>query len=82
MHIRPVYNGGWHLSYFMDPSLIQNKLKNFAHQEYNNDQWTNEDRIIDCMRKGMDPLGRFQLEQPGRNEFPEDFMRVFGKYYT
>jgi beta-1,4-mannosyl-glycoprotein beta-1,4-N-acetylglucosaminyltransferase len=34
-------NGGWHLSYFGDPAFIQNKLVNFAHQEFNKEKYTN-----------------------------------------
>ena len=34
------YNGGWHLSYFGDSEFISNKLKNFAHQEYNSKEFT------------------------------------------
>jgi beta-1,4-mannosyl-glycoprotein beta-1,4-N-acetylglucosaminyltransferase len=31
-----IVNGGWHLSYFGDKFFIQNKIQNFAHQEFNN----------------------------------------------
>ena len=31
---RPIANGGWHLSYFGSPEFVQNKLRNFSHQEY------------------------------------------------
>lgn len=40
-----VKNGGWHLSYFGDVGFIQNKIKNFAHQEYNDDKYTNTENI-------------------------------------
>lgn len=48
--IRAIYaayiiHGGWHLSYFGDSKFIQNKLSNFAHQEYNNDEYNNEEII-------------------------------------
>jgi|688.fasta_scaffold00441_37 beta-1,4-mannosyl-glycoprotein beta-1,4-N-acetylglucosaminyltransferase len=47
-----VKNGGWHLSYFGNVDFIQNKIKNFAHQEYNDDKYTNSDiikkRINNC----------------------------------
>lgn len=81
MQICPILNGGWHLSYFMTPDQIRNKLQNFAHQEYNNENWTNEQRILDCMSRGVDPLDRFTLETPAREEFSEHFFRVFGKFY-
>jgi beta-1,4-mannosyl-glycoprotein beta-1,4-N-acetylglucosaminyltransferase len=35
-----IERGGWHLSYFGDPTFIQNKLKQFAHQEFNNEKYT------------------------------------------
>jgi beta-1,4-mannosyl-glycoprotein beta-1,4-N-acetylglucosaminyltransferase len=41
-----IRNGGWHLSYFGDSSFISNKIKNFAHQEYNSEGFT-EISIID-----------------------------------
>lgn len=41
-------NGGWHLSYFGDVSFIQNKLQNFAHQEFNNQHIF--DKIEQCIR--------------------------------
>lgn len=37
---RPIVHGGWHLSYFGSPEFIQNKLKNFAHQEFNTPKHT------------------------------------------
>jgi len=37
--------GGWHLSYFGDEQFIKNKINNFAHQEFNNDYFTNVDII-------------------------------------
>ena len=30
--------GGWHLSYFGNPSFIRNKLEQFGHQEFNKDE--------------------------------------------
>ena len=31
-----IKKGGWHLSYFATTDVIQNKIENFSHQEYNN----------------------------------------------
>ena len=36
---------GWHLSYFGDVNFIKNKIKHFSHQEYNNDQYLDDDKI-------------------------------------
>lgn len=38
-------NGGWHLSYFGDSKFIKNKIEQFTHQEYNNDHYTNIEKI-------------------------------------
>jgi len=38
-------NGGWHLSYFGDSKFIKNKIEQFSHQEYNNDDYTNIEKI-------------------------------------
>lgn len=51
-------NGGWHLSYFGDPKFIQNKLQQFAHQEYNNELYTNIDYITYRMKNNEDLFGR------------------------
>jgi beta-1,4-mannosyl-glycoprotein beta-1,4-N-acetylglucosaminyltransferase len=37
--------GGWHLSYFGDVEFIKNKIRNFAHQELNNDFNLNDEQI-------------------------------------
>jgi beta-1,4-mannosyl-glycoprotein beta-1,4-N-acetylglucosaminyltransferase len=39
-------NSGWHLSYFGDVRFIQNKLQNFAHQEFNKIEITDTDVIM------------------------------------
>lgn len=36
-----IEKGGWHFSYFGDLNFIINKIKNFSHQEYNNDNFIN-----------------------------------------
>ena len=51
-----IKNGGWHLSYFGDVHFIKNKLENFAHQEYNNDEYANLEKIEKCMTGGVDIL--------------------------
>lgn len=39
-------NGGWHFSYFGDINFIKNKIQNFAHQEFNNDTYLNDTKIM------------------------------------
>lgn len=37
--------GGWHFSYFGDANFIINKIESFAHQELNNEQYKNREKI-------------------------------------
>jgi len=49
---------GWHLSYFGSPEFIQNKIKNFAHAEFNHEGVTDLDKIRERLSGGGDVLGR------------------------
>jgi beta-1,4-mannosyl-glycoprotein beta-1,4-N-acetylglucosaminyltransferase len=53
-----IQNGGWHLSYFGDVDFIKNKIKNFAHQEFNNDFILNDERILKQIQGNGDLYGR------------------------
>jgi beta-1,4-mannosyl-glycoprotein beta-1,4-N-acetylglucosaminyltransferase len=45
---------GWHLSYFGSTDFIINKIKSFSHQEYNNDEYLDGDKIKQLIAKGKD----------------------------
>ena len=45
-----IENGGWHLCYFGDSKMIQNKIKNFSHTEFSSDYYAN----IDLIEKKLD----------------------------
>ena len=53
-----INNGGWHLSYFGDAHFIKNKLENFSHQEYNNDEYTDIEKIEKRLTAGIDLFER------------------------
>ncbi len=53
-----IEKGGWHLSYFGDAHFIKNKLENFAHQEYNNNEYANVEKIEKRVRGGVDLFER------------------------
>jgi beta-1,4-mannosyl-glycoprotein beta-1,4-N-acetylglucosaminyltransferase len=53
-----IENAGWHLSSFGDANFIQNKIKNFAHTEFNSDYYTNIDSIQKRLVEGTDLFGR------------------------
>jgi beta-1,4-mannosyl-glycoprotein beta-1,4-N-acetylglucosaminyltransferase len=54
-------NGGWHLSYFGDVNFIQNKIKVSAHQEYNNDTFTDVSKIENNVINHKDLFGRSHI---------------------
>jgi len=49
-----IKNGGWHLSYFLDIDLILNKVKQFAHQEYNTEKITNKESLQKLINNNQD----------------------------
>lgn len=53
-----IEKGGWHLSYFGDTKFIKNKLENFSHQEFNNDNIKNEENMQFKIDNGLDILDR------------------------
>lgn len=50
--INVIKNGGWHLSFFGDADYIRNKIQSYAHQEFNDPEFTDiskiNQRINDC----------------------------------
>jgi len=58
LHAQIIKNGGWHLSYFGNIEFIKNKIMNFAHQEYNNKDILNDDRIQKQIQNNNDLYGR------------------------
>ena len=79
-------SGGWHLSYFGDASLIQNKLQQFAHHEYSGENYTNQktiqariDSSSDLFGRPTDVFTRIELKDngylpPRYEEFLSDFL--------
>jgi beta-1,4-mannosyl-glycoprotein beta-1,4-N-acetylglucosaminyltransferase len=55
-------NSGWHLSYFGDVKFIQNKLKNFAHQEFNTDAINDMDIISNKIKTHTNLFDDVKLE--------------------
>jgi len=53
-----IYNGGWHFTYLGGIDAIFKKIKAFAHQELNNEQFLDWDRIENCLITGRDVFGR------------------------
>lgn len=58
--------GGWHLSYFGDIEWIISKIQSFSHQEYNNSDYTDPERIKDIISR-CDDL--FQRDNKNTHDF-------------
>lgn len=54
--------GGWHLSYFGNAHFIKNKIENFAHQEFNNEEITNIDNINNRIKNKIDIVNRTNIQ--------------------
>lgn len=50
--------GGWHLSYFGNETQIQNKIRDFSHQEFNHATFTDISAITLRMENGIDVFDR------------------------
>jgi beta-1,4-mannosyl-glycoprotein beta-1,4-N-acetylglucosaminyltransferase len=78
--LSPVYNGGWHISYWGNENFVQNKIKNFSHQEYNRDEFTDLNRIKSAIERGVDPYGRSDATIVfDTSTLPSDFYEIFDK---
>ena len=77
-----VTNGGWHLSNWMSPEEISEKIKSFSHQEYNTDHFTDVNTITENIKNGGDFLGRDYNKFIAFDSLtlPEDFRSIFLKY--
>ena len=62
-----IKKGGWHLSYFGSPETISNKIKNFSHQEYNKNSFTDPEIIQSKIKNKIDLFGRYITIVPPNN---------------
>ena len=77
--------GGWHLSYFGNAAHIANKLRHYAHQEFNYDRYTNEEIIAQIVEAGGDILFRndFKLKKVAKADntyLPPQYETYLAKY--
>ena len=82
-----ILNGGWHLSYFGDKYFIQNKIQNFSHQELNNSNYTDLDKIENRVKNSSDLYDRdyckFEKIKIENNKYlPPDYDKYLNKYYN
>jgi len=81
-------NGGWHFTYFGDVEKIKSKVNSFAHQEINDEKYTNDLHIIECIKnkKSFYEEGKI-FQNYDFNNYPEELRKwivdIFPKkYYT
>lgn len=77
-------SAGWHFSYMGGITRIQEKIRSFAHAEYNKPEFLDEDFILKRMTDGLDIYGRaterpFALEWPPK-DLPEHVMANVGRF--
>ena len=53
-----ILDGGWHFSFLKDFNLIKKKIKSFAHQEFNNEFFTDINQIEKRINSGADIFER------------------------
>lgn len=68
-----IKNGGWHFNYMGGEKAIIKKLESWAHQEWNQDQWKDPQKIIEAIDNGIDPFNRGRTFKfvPVDNSFPK-----------
>jgi beta-1,4-mannosyl-glycoprotein beta-1,4-N-acetylglucosaminyltransferase len=54
-------NAGWHFSYFGNADYVINKIKNFAHQEFNLEENLVKEIIEERIKNNKDPYGRKEI---------------------
>jgi beta-1,4-mannosyl-glycoprotein beta-1,4-N-acetylglucosaminyltransferase len=83
-----IENAGWHLSYFGDSKFIKNKIENFSHQELNNDNFTNIDKINKRLENFSDIFDRdheihnkvIKISVKDNNRLPYDYEKYLQKF--
>lgn len=78
------YNSGWHFSYLGDEKQIQYKLKTFAHDELDIQEFTNLDHIKKSIDNNTDLFNRFDnavfQKQQINHMWPKEIVNNIEKY--
>jgi len=72
-----IEDGGWHFSFLKTPELIQKKINSFAHQEFNEEKFTNLDLIKNRLNSNKDIFDRNYSYKKIEinNEFPDYILK-------
>tara|TARA_B000000557_G_scaffold120318_1_gene97710 strand:+ start:288 stop:1112 length:825 start_codon:yes stop_codon:yes gene_type:complete len=82
-----IKDGGWHFSYFGDVDFIQNKIRNFAHFEFDNEKYFNAKNILNSINNGVDLYGDKnikinQLKQLDLDKLPKNVGLIINQINT
>ena len=82
-----IKDGGWHFSYFGDVDFIQNKIRNFAHFEFDNEKYFNAKNILNSINNGVDLYGDKsikinQLRQLDLDKLPKNVGLIMNQINT
>lgn len=78
-----IHNAGWHLSYWGTPEDIKYKIESFAHQELNNINFTDIEKIKERISVGADLFDRSEsarLIPVDENTINSLLLGIFSKY--
>lgn len=53
-----IISSGWHFSYLGGLQAIQDKIKNFAHSEFDREEYTSDENILDAIERGRNLFGK------------------------
>jgi beta-1,4-mannosyl-glycoprotein beta-1,4-N-acetylglucosaminyltransferase len=77
-----ITKGGYHLSYWNTPEMIREKVVNFAHQELNNEEYTNIDNIVSRIKNHEDLFDREEnpFMKVESSSIDKEIYEIFKKY--
>lgn len=83
----PIFDAGWHLSYFGDPTFIQNKIANFSHQEFNVPAFTDLEQIQQRISAASDLFGRadnrlMSISVADNDRLPPRHVELLWRHYS
>lgn len=70
---------GYHMTYFMDIERMKYKIENFAHQELNQEEFTDVEKIKDRISKNIEPFARpnVPLVNVSKNQIDSEIYDIF-----
>ena len=78
--LSPAWDAGWHMTYWGSAENIIYKIKSSAHQEYNNPEYANIDKIKENLGNGVDIFGRAKLIPFDITTLDKEIYDIFSKY--